>query len=214
MLEKEIIPLFYQRSADDLPRAWISKMKTAMRSICPRFNTNRMVREYTEESYLPAYNRFVHFRSDEMVKAKELAAWKAKLRQHWTSIKILGVKAQTVRRIGEQEERIETLDLDHIIGDPLRVGDPLQVTATIDLGKLTPEDVSVELYHGVLDANESITGPRIIPMRSTEATHDGIVDFIASIVSNASGRHGYTVRVLPRHSELDQPLRHGLILWA
>ncbi|MGD0337255.1 MAG: alpha-glucan family phosphorylase [Bacteroidota bacterium] len=214
LLEKEIIPLFYQRSADDLPRAWISRMKTAMRAICPRFNTNRMVREYTEKSYLPAYNRYIHFRSDEMQRAKELAAWKATLRDQWSSIKILNVKAQTIRRKAEQDERIETLDLEHVIGDPLKVGDPLQVTATLDLGKLTSADVTVELYQGVLDANESISEPQIISMKPTESKRGGVVEFTTTLSSEKSGRHGYTVRVLPRHSELDQPLRHGLILWA
>jgi starch phosphorylase len=189
-------------------------MKSSMRALCPRFNTNRMVREYAEVSYLPAYERFVQFRGNDMQKAKELAAWKAVLRQHWSNIKILNVKAQTVRRLGEQDARVETLDLDHIVGDPLRVGDPLQVTATLDLGKLTPEDVSVELYQGGLDANELIIHPQIISMNPVETKHGGVVDFIASITSDASGRHGYTVRVLPRHSELDQPLRHGMILWA
>jgi glycogen phosphorylase len=214
VLEKEIVPLFYQRGADDLPRAWINRMKSAMRTICPRFNTNRMVREYTEVSYLPAYERFVQFRGSDMQKAKELASWKATLHQHWSNIKIMNVKAQTLRRLGEQDTHVETLDLDHIVGDPLRVGDPLQVTATVDLGKLTPEDVSVELYQGGLDSNELIVHPQIIPMKPVETKHGGVVEFIASIISDASGRHGYTVRVLPRHSELDQPLRHGMILWA
>ena len=58
LLEKELIPLFYNRGADGLPRAWISKMKTSMREICPVFNTNRMVKEYAEKYYLPAHNRY------------------------------------------------------------------------------------------------------------------------------------------------------------
>jgi starch phosphorylase len=149
-----------------------------------------------------------------MQKAKELAAWKTTLYQNWSEIKILKVTAQTTRRSGNHEAHVETLDRDHIVGDPLRVGDPLQVTATLDLGKLTPEDVSVELYHGGLDSNELIIEPQIISMNSAETKRGGVVDFSATITSDASGRHGYTVRVLPRHNELDQPLRHGLILWA
>ena len=214
LLEKEIVPLFYQRGADDLPRAWISRMKSAMRTICPMFNTNRMVRDYAEVSYIPAYRRFIEFRSGEMQKAKDLAAWKKSLYQHWSGIRILNVKAQTTRRIGDHDSRVETLDREHTVGDPLRVGDPLQVTATIDLGKLTPEDVSVELYHGGLDSNELIIQPQILSMNPAETKRDGVIDFSATITSETSGRHGYTVRVLPRHNELDQPLRHGLILWA
>ena len=57
LLEKDIVPLFYTRGADDLPRAWISKMNSSMRSIGPEFNTNRMVRDYTEKMYLTALDR-------------------------------------------------------------------------------------------------------------------------------------------------------------
>ena len=53
LLEKELIPLFYNRGADGLPRAWISKMKTSMREICPVFNTNRMVKELRGEILSP-----------------------------------------------------------------------------------------------------------------------------------------------------------------
>ena len=53
-LEKEIVPLFYTRDADGLPRAWIRKMKNAIKTIAPRFSTRRMVKEYVTRYYIPA----------------------------------------------------------------------------------------------------------------------------------------------------------------
>jgi starch phosphorylase len=55
ILEKEVIPTFYNRGADQLPREWISRIKESMKTICPQFNTNRMVRDYTEKFYLSAH---------------------------------------------------------------------------------------------------------------------------------------------------------------
>ncbi len=57
-LESEIIPLYYvERSADDLPVKWISRMKESIRSLAPRFCTRRMVKEYIGEMYLPALRK-------------------------------------------------------------------------------------------------------------------------------------------------------------
>jgi starch phosphorylase len=53
-LESDIAPLYYARDADGVPRAWIRKMKNAIKTIAPRFSTMRMVKEYTTNYYVPA----------------------------------------------------------------------------------------------------------------------------------------------------------------
>ena len=55
ILENEVIPLFYiERSADNLPGEWIGRIKESIRSLAPRFAMRRMVKEYTQQMYLPA----------------------------------------------------------------------------------------------------------------------------------------------------------------
>lgn len=54
VLTNEIIPLFYQRDHDDLPQAWIKRMKRAVRTLGWRFNADRMVKDYVLNEYLPA----------------------------------------------------------------------------------------------------------------------------------------------------------------
>jgi starch phosphorylase len=54
LLENEVVPLFYQRDADDVPRGWVRLMKEAIRTAVPVFCTRRMVKEYTERLYVPA----------------------------------------------------------------------------------------------------------------------------------------------------------------
>ncbi len=53
-LENEVIPLYYQRDRDDLPREWILRMKRAVRTLGWRFNADRMVMDYTKLGYVPA----------------------------------------------------------------------------------------------------------------------------------------------------------------
>ncbi len=54
LLEEEVVPLFYKRDADDVPRGWVQVMKEAIRTAVPAFCTRRMVKEYTERFYVPA----------------------------------------------------------------------------------------------------------------------------------------------------------------
>jgi starch phosphorylase len=194
LLEKEIIPLFYSRTADYLPRPWISKMKSAMRAIGPEYNTNRMVRQYTEEMYLPALQRSGILSQNDLERAKQLAAWKQNLRNNWNSLKILDVKIDK--------------------HDGFKVGDECIVHTWLDLGKLKSEDVSVEMFFGPLDAKGDIDSPKTLPMQFDKKTSDGTYEFIGIIKLATSGRMGHTVRVLPKHPDIDSPFREGLILWA
>jgi starch phosphorylase len=60
LLEKEVVPLYYRRAArgqSDLPRQWIARMKNALMTIPPFFNTDRQVKEYLTKHYLPAMRK-------------------------------------------------------------------------------------------------------------------------------------------------------------
>ncbi len=57
LLENEVVPLFYKRDSDDVPRGWVRVMKEAIRTAVPVFCTRRMVKEYTEQLYVPAAER-------------------------------------------------------------------------------------------------------------------------------------------------------------
>jgi starch phosphorylase len=57
LLENEVVPLFYQRDTDDVPRGWVQVMKEAIRTTAPVFCTRRMVKEYAESFYIPAAHK-------------------------------------------------------------------------------------------------------------------------------------------------------------
>jgi starch phosphorylase len=54
VLREEVIPLFYQRDQDGLPRGWIKRMKRTIRTLGWRFNADRMVMDYALHCYVPA----------------------------------------------------------------------------------------------------------------------------------------------------------------
>ncbi len=58
-LENEIVPMFYDRDRDGIPRRWVQVVREAIRTVTPQFSTRRMVKQYVEEMYLPAVQQAV-----------------------------------------------------------------------------------------------------------------------------------------------------------
>jgi starch phosphorylase len=54
VLRDEVIPLYYRRDRDGLPREWIARMKRAIRTLGWRFSADRMVIDYVLRNYIPA----------------------------------------------------------------------------------------------------------------------------------------------------------------
>lgn len=195
LLEKEIIPMFYERGTNHLPRRWITRMKKAMTVLCPVFNTHRMVREYSERYYFPASDHIERLYAADFSRAKSLATWEARLRTHWRELRIERVEAPSALQ--------------------LKVGDKIDVKTWVQLGALTPQDVSVELLMGRMDAQGNIVEAQGTRMEFKERSKEGLSLFeVWAVPCSKSGLHGYTVRVIPQHEDLSSPWELGLILWA
>jgi len=194
LLEQEIIPLFYDRGATGVPRGWVAKMKMALKTICPVFNTHRVVRDYTEKLYLPGIQLYHRLTENEMSRAKTLAAWRLALLEHWEGIKIEKVEVDTAEEI--------------------RVGDQITARAIIRLPGLQPTDIRVQLYHGPLDVKGQITKGTAVDMVCQGPQDENSYLFVGTIPCRSSGRHGFAVRILPYHEDLITPFQPGLIVWS
>ncbi|MHC4062243.1 MAG: alpha-glucan family phosphorylase, partial [Planctomycetota bacterium] len=148
ILQNEVVPLFYTRSSDNLPRAWIRRMKNSIEALTPRFNTNKMVRDYARRFYCPAAVRYEYLKAEAVSGAKALSKWKSNVRKAWPELAIKAVKAEGGNGQGYVELNPKQRQLE--------LGSKLGVKALVRLGGLSPDDVSVELYHGSLDARGSI----------------------------------------------------------
>ncbi len=194
LLEKEIVPLFYDRGRDGLPRKWIDLMKSSMINLCPIFNANRMVREYFENSYLPSFKRFNKMNKVNAEKAKELAKWKSYMKGNWGNIKITNISAKKSKEIS--------------------VGTEFDVYADIYLDSFKPEDVQVQIYFGSVNSQMKIIDAVSIPMENRVPGNGGNYTFVGKIACKNSGRHGYSLRILPKHEYQNNLFETGLILWS
>ena len=194
LLENEVVPLFYNRGPDNVPRGWIGLMRSAMGDLCPVFNTNRMVYQYVVEGYCPAQERCRRLEEDGFRRARELARWKEKLRGAWKGVRVTRVEVA--------------------LPDETRVGREIEVRAWVQAPGLAAEDLVAQVFMGNVSENREIVGPQILPMAHAGTTSgDGLV-FQAMIPCKSSGTQGLTVRVLPRHPDLGHPHETGLIAWA
>jgi len=206
MLENEVIPLFYTRSVDNLPRAWIRRVKNSIKWIAPRFNTHRMVADYTRRFYNPAAAKWRYLTEEACARARAFSNWKSNFKKAWPEFAVKDV----VMEVGNGEGK-ETLNQKQ---PQLKIGSKLSIKALVKLGKVSPNDVSVELYHGLVDNWENIKNGSAVRMdyeRNSE--QDGEHWFVGSMPCRKTGQHGVAVRVLPRHADLANPYEMGLILW-
>jgi len=194
LLEREIIPMYYDRTEDDLPRRWVARMKESMRTICPVFNTNRMLRDYMQMMYLPAMVRMVKIDADNFTLAKSLAQWKDRLRRNWKEVRIADVQTET--------------------RELLKVGDTLPLQARVHLGSIPPEDVAVEVYYGPLDSNGEITAGRSVALKFLRNESNGEHRFEGAVPCQSSGRNGFAIRVVPSHEDLADRYDQGLVVWG
>ncbi|TWJ19591.1 glycosyltransferase family 1 protein [Geobacter argillaceus] len=194
LLEKEVIPLFYDRGTDGIPRGWIGAMKSSLQSLCPVFSTDRMVQEYSNLFYSPSFSQWQLLTRDDMALARDLAAWKERLHRHWHQVRIQEVQASKLDDVG--------------------VGALIPVSAVVVTGDIPAHDLAVDVYYGVLDSRGVIVGGETAPLAQIEEVSPGVHRFSGSIECRLCGRQGFMVRVLPRHDDLGPIYEAGMLLWG
>jgi len=206
MLENEVAPLFYTRAADGLPKAWIRRVKDSIKHIAARFNTHRMVAEYTRRFYIPAGARYHCMTENGCKKSKELADWKFNIKNTWNEFKIAEVKIEVSSDGGCCELNTKI--------DRLKVGSVLNVKALAALGSASADDVKVEIYLGPTDSWGNIKDGRVFRMNyDCPGRQDRTYWFSGSVTCQDSGRQGLAIRLLPNCPDTGDPYEPGLILW-
>ncbi|HEU0139279.1 MAG TPA: alpha-glucan family phosphorylase [Bryobacteraceae bacterium] len=195
LLERDIVPMFYDYAGGRLPRRWIARMKSSTSNLCYFFNTHRMVREYTERFYLMAHTNHRELVAGGGARARLLAQWGAQVQQAWPRVHL-------------------EIPNGRIAAD-LRVGGRIQVKVLVNLDVLTPEQVSVELYLGPLNPQGEIVEPIAQQMSVSGRDARGWYIYETSAAPCCrSGQYGYTARVLPYHVNMIDGFMPGLISWA
>jgi starch phosphorylase len=149
------------------------------------------VRDYVRRLYTPAAVTGRSLNSD-YKGATELAAWKKGVRAGWPDVRV---------------EHVES----HGVGDNPEVGSVLTVRAFVALGSLTPDDVEVEVVHGLIDGGDDLVDTSITLLTLADTYDGGRYRFDGEVPLKRGGTFGYTVRIVPRNTALSTVSEMGLV---
>ncbi len=194
LLERDVVPTFYERGADRIPRRWVERMKNCVDSLCHFVNTHRMVRDYVEGFYMKAHAQFRDLEGDGARRTRELTAAIDRIRRNWPDVWVGKVEDGAATRIS--------------------VSSPMKIRAQVHLGSLSAADVAVELYVGRVDMNGNLVEGEPVPMQPDGNPVDGTYIYSVETSAARSGLHGFTVRVRPYHPDMPMAFLPGLIAWA
>lgn len=194
-LENEVVPAYYRRSGQGYSKEWLALSKASMRTILPRFNAQRMVMDYVADLYAPANRRRRQLLGEgehDAAGARELAAWKARVRDAWPKIRL--------RRI--DEERTSVLD-----------GEPVVVRVAVELDGLEPHDVVLGCLIGRQGADGDFIYRDCRPMAPTGETENGEVIFELKLNTHLPGMQYYKLRLYPHHELMAHRFELGRMAW-
>lgn len=184
LLEKEIVPEYYNRNEKGIPDQWITKMRKSMATLTPRFSTNRAVREYTENFYLPAAENYKKRAEEKGAAGKKIVQAHHELQQQWSNM-----------QFGEVHS--EDKDNGHLFH------------VQVELNSLNPENVLVELYADGINGADPV---KIKMKPVADTTGNGMKEYNAH-VDNSRPASDYTPCIVPNYENISVPLEDNLILW-
>lgn len=194
-LEREVIPLFYDRNENGLPEKWLHKMKASIQMAGQDYSTHRMLQDYTQKFYIPAFEYVEKLRENDFELTSRITSWLDKLHSNWDRIAITDVEVPE-------------------IGNTLEVGQRFPVKIKVNLGEVSPEDVEVQVIAGRLSSQEQLQDytPMLASPRSN-GDEAGVYAFEGEVTCVQSGRFGISARIIPKNENMPHTLKPKLISW-
>jgi glycogen phosphorylase len=179
------VPQFYSRDTGGIPVQWLNKIRESMATLTARFSSNRAVREYTEEYYLPAAAAYRQRSARKAGLSKRLVDRQTRLRRHWPELQF-----GTVDMVSSDEFH--------------------DFSVQVFPGGLEPKDIEVQLYAEPQAEGEKTNWPmkRGEPLPGPKPGH-----MYHAKVSASRPASDYSARIVPALSEASVPLEAPLILW-
>jgi starch phosphorylase len=185
LLEREVIPEFYQRNEKGMPSRWLGRIRESMARLTSEFSASRAIREYTENHYLPAAAGYRQRTAGDSALGVSLLEWHQDVAQHWNAVRFGAVSIETHE--GRHFFRVQVFP-----------------------GGLNPDELKVELYADSVQGGD----PALEAMTTCKTCPDSQGELIYSaVVSATRPASDYTPRVIPYHPNAAVPLEVQQILW-
>ena len=185
LLEKEVIPEFYDRNEQGIPIKWVQRVRNSMEKLTPHFCANRAVREYTEQHYIPAGSSYLNRAKNMGSLGAKIVDWQNDIDQKWASL-----------RFGEM--KVATDAGQHVF------------EVQVYLDGLDPDSVKVELYANGIESGP----PEKVNMKQVRQLVGAIHGFTYRVETHSSRPSSdYTARLIPNFNDVSVPLENSRVLW-
>lgn len=195
IIENEIVPPFYNRNEEDIPIEWISFIKKSISQIASMFTTTRMMTDYRDRFYHKLYLRSNRLKQEDSELTNKIAAWKRKVARNWDSLEIITA------------EQFDTSRQDIVLGKEYNS------EVVLDLGKLSPDEVGVELVIAELAENGD-TRIKHTQEFDLENVEEQRATYRLSFIPNEPGVYDSGIRIYAKHNELPHRMDFTLVRWV
>jgi starch phosphorylase len=191
LLQDSVIPMYYRHSSLGYSPEWVAMAKHSIATIMPRFNIHRMLGEYAGKFYAPAATQWRKYSGENFSGARQVAAWKARIRAAWPVV--------ALRRLDNPASRV-------------RYGATLRFEIAVQLNGLTPEDITVELVFARPNDHNPAKAKRYA-LRHERPLENGEHLFVRELTPDQCGKIDYRIRAFPHHALLTHPFEMGMMVW-
>ena len=191
IIEDQVIPLYYSRNGHGFPEGWIKRSKASMKTVMPRFNAVRMMRDYVINQYVPASLHGTALAADDAA-ASDLAGWKKRVAEHWDDVGL--------RRLDEPVAVVEA-------------GDTLNIRVAVSPGPFSAQDIVVECLLGACTGPDDFEPTQHLALSHTGMLDSGEMAYELALEATMSGLQCYKIRAYPHHEAMANRFESGRMRW-
>ena len=193
-IENEIAPIYYKVNPETgRSSEWIGYIKNTIAKVASNFTTNRMLEDYCKQYYVPQSERYERISADDNKIAREIAVWKDQVRAEWNNIRIVSYARP---------------DSSYV----LSIDDPLKGEVVLDLGRLKPEDIGVEMVFASADDKGKLHIRDIFELQLAE-TNGAVATYRTTVLPERTGMYQVGTRIYPKNPELPHRQDFPLVKW-
>ena len=192
-IENEIAPDYYDIDNTGRSSKWIGYIKNTVSMVASNFTTNRMLSDYCKQYYFPQSERYSRLVADGGKVAKEIAAWKKFVGEEWNNMRIVSYTQPNASYTLSDKNKLES-------------------EVVIDLGRLKPEDIGVEMLLTSTDAKGQLHIQEVFNYELV-SYENGVATFKTSVLPERTGMYEVGTRVYPKNAELPHRQDFPIVKW-
>ena len=193
-IENEIAPDYYDVDKQSgLPVKWIGYIKNTIAKVASNFTTNRMLTDYCNQYYVPQAERYAKLAADGAAVAREIADWKQFMSEEWNNMRIVSYTQPSASYVLSQENLLLS-------------------EVQIDLGRIKPEDIGVEMIFTSTDAKGNHHIQEVAPFELV-SFENGIATFRVTVLPERTGMYQVGTRIYPKNDLLPHRQDFPVVRW-